>query len=110
MSELLNMTATTFIENIKDKIHSVDKSAQVYLYGSRARQTARDDSDWDLLILVDKDKVSIADEQRFRHELVDLEVKYDQAISTLVYPSSEWNTKYAVTPLYTNISKEGILL
>ncbi|MDR0438121.1 MAG: nucleotidyltransferase domain-containing protein [Bacteroidales bacterium] len=104
------MTASTFIESIKDKVHSVDKSAQVYLYGSRARQTARDDSDWDLLILVDKDKVSLADEQRFRHELVDLEVKYDQAISTLVYPSSEWKTKYAVTPLYSNISKEGVLL
>ncbi|MCL2682865.1 MAG: nucleotidyltransferase domain-containing protein [Bacteroidales bacterium] len=104
------MTTPTFIENIKNKVHSVDKSAQVYLYGSRARQTARDDSDWDLLILVDKDNVSIADEQRFRHELIDLELKYDQAISTLVYPSNEWNTKYAVTPLYTNISKEGILL
>jgi len=43
------------------------------LFVCRVRLTAREDSDWDILILVDQEKVTLKDEQRFRHKLIDVE-------------------------------------
>ena len=80
------------------------------LYGSRARGDAKKDSDWDVLILIDKPRVTFKDEQVFRHNLYDLTLETGQSISAFVYSKKEWNTKQSITPLYQNIKKEGIYL
>lgn len=41
----------TMLELIKQNVHEVDATAQVWLYGSRVRGEAREDSDWDILVL-----------------------------------------------------------
>lgn len=97
-------------ELIKRTVQEIDPTAQIYLYGSRARKTARRDSDWDILILLKQDTVTIKDEQSFRHKLVNIELETGQTLSTFVYSIKDWITKYTVTPLYQNIQKEGILL
>ena len=43
---------------IKNTIRNKDPKAVAYLFGSRARGDSRPDSDWDILILVDADKVT----------------------------------------------------
>ena len=63
-----------FIKQIKNVIQQTDPTAVAILYGSRATGNARKDSDWDILILVDKSTVSIKDEQVFRENLFDLEL------------------------------------
>ena len=98
------------VERIKACVRDVDPDARVYLYGSRARGTAREDSDWDVLILVDKDGVSLKDEQDFRHRLADVEIETGESVSTFVYSLKEWFSKYAVTPLFFNVQREGVLL
>ena len=40
-------------------------SGKVVLFGSQARGDAHDDSDWDLLILIDKDKLMPSDYDDF---------------------------------------------
>lgn len=95
------------LKSIKYTVQQVDPGAQVILYGSRARGEAHANSDWDLLILID-DEPSISDEQKYRHALFDLELDYGQAFSTLVCSRKSWNSKYRVTPLYNNISQEGV--
>ncbi len=95
---------------IKETILKTDSSAQIILYGSRARGDAKKDSDWDVLILVDKRKVTFGDEQVFRHNLYDLTLETGQSISAFVYSKKEWNTTQSVTPLYQNIKTEGIYL
>jgi len=43
-------------------VHEVDAMAQVWLYGSRVRGEAREDSDWDVWVLSQKDTLSFKEE------------------------------------------------
>jgi predicted nucleotidyltransferase len=100
----------TFIKQIKNVVKQTDPTAVTILYGSRATGKARKDSDWDILILVDRPTVSIKDEQVFRENLYDLEVEAGEAISTFVYAKGDWNTRLSITPLYKSIQQDGIIL
>ena len=97
------------LTSIKKSVQSVEPSSEIILFGSRARGDAREDSDWDILILIPQ-SVDLKEEQKFRHKLFELELKFGQAISTLVKSKKEWENKYRVTPLYKNILREGIKL
>ena len=101
-------------QNILDRIKRIvldrDPSAKVYLYGSRARGTMRPDSDWDLLILLNKEKITADIEKNVTYPLYDLEFEIGEVISPMVYSETEWNTKHRVTPFYSNVMKEGRLL
>ena len=97
-------------EQIKAVIQKTDGSARAILYGSRANGKAREDSDWDVLILLDRPKVSLKDEQLFRHNLYDLELKIGQPISTFVYSLHDWNTKMSCTPLFKSVQQQGTAL
>lgn len=82
---------------------------QKYGCSARARGDAREESDWDILILTPK-AVNLKVEQAFRHKLFELELEYGQAISTFVYSKADWNGRHRVTPLYHNIEEEGIVI
>ena len=47
-------TKELVLAKIKETLLQVAPGAKVILFGSRARNDARSDSDWDILILVDK--------------------------------------------------------
>ncbi len=96
------------IQRISSSIHNIDETAEVYLFGSRARGESHSSSDWDLLILVDDEKVTNGVEDKFRNQLFEIELEIGQIISLLIYPKTDWNTKLSITPLYKNISKEGV--
>lgn len=59
---------------IRQNISKIDPNAQIILYGSRARGTERNDSDWDVLVLTDY-PVDIEKERVFRDNLYDLELE-----------------------------------
>ena len=82
---------------ISNAIREVDSDAEVFLFGSKARNQANENSDWDLLVLTNH-PVSLQDEQTFRHKLVDVELEVEEPLSVFVYYKKEWDTKYTVTP------------
>ena len=47
------MESKVLLQRIKEIVYAIEPSAQIFLYGSRARNDERPDSDWDILILVD---------------------------------------------------------
>jgi len=104
------MTEQKIIKEIKRIILEKEPSAKVYLYGSRARGTMKSDSDWDLLILLNKDKITADVEKNVTHPLYDLEFEIGEVISPMVYSEKEWNTKHKITPFYSNVMREGRLL
>jgi uncharacterized protein len=98
------------LSRIKRIVHGIAPSAKVYLYGSRARGNMTTDSDWDLLILLEADKITADMEKSVTHPLYDLEFEIGEVISPLVYSEKEWNTKHLVTSFYSNVMREGRLL
>jgi predicted nucleotidyltransferase len=98
------------LDRIKRIVLDTDPSAKVYLYGSRARGTMKPDSDWDLLILLNRDKITADVEKNVTNPLYELELEIGEVISPMVYAEKEWNTRHRVTPFYSNVMKEGKLL
>lgn len=110
MAKLQAVNNEIMRNSIKRYVHDVDPCADVWLFGSRARNDARNDSDWDILILTDQENFSLKDEEKYIDHLSQLMVETGQVIQVLVYPEKEWNTKYSVIPLYKSIQKDGIRL
>ncbi len=98
------------IQLIKKKINELDSTAEVILYGSRARGDNKRDSDWDVMILLNRKNVDKKIEQTFRHHLLDIELEIGVPISVFVYSKSDWEGKYSITPLFKSIKKEGIII
>ena len=100
-----NMNPSYAKRKIKEAMAREEKGAEVMLYGSRARGTANLESDWDILVLLDKPEVSFKDEQRIRHSLYELELELQQPISIFAYARDEWTTNLCETPLYQHVIK-----
>ncbi|MBN2649761.1 MAG: nucleotidyltransferase domain-containing protein [Prolixibacteraceae bacterium] len=106
----MNVSEKNILKQIKRIIKEKEPTAKIYLYGSRSKGMAKDDSDWDLLILLNKDKISEETERKITYPLYDLEFDTGEVISPMIYSQKEWNTKYKVTPFYKNVMSEGRLL
>lgn len=83
--------------------------AHAYLYGSQARGNASLDSDWDVLILLDKQKIEAEDYDNVSYPLVELGWSLNECISPVLYTMKDW-VKYHFTPFVHNVKNEGILL
>ena len=98
------------IQLLKTEIKKVDPTSEVILFGSRARGDNRPDSDWDILILVENQKVTNAIEDKFRDRLYEIELDSGEVISTFIYPKSFWESQLKYSPLYKNVNNEGVRL
>jgi predicted nucleotidyltransferase len=98
------------LTQIKEIIKQRAPEAKVYLYGSRSRGTSKKHSDWDLLILLNKDHISHDTEQQITSPLYDLEFNTGEIISPMIYSQQEWYNKYRQTPYFKNVMRDGTLL
>ena len=81
---------------------------KVILFGSQARGDARPDSDWDLLILLDKDKRNfIEDSNKYAYPFTEIGLKYGIVIMAMIYTTKEWENRKP-TLLYKNVKQDGI--
>ena len=104
------MTDKMMIEKIKANVHEVDPKAEVWLYGSRSRGTAHEDSDWDVLVLSPKEKLSVKDEGVFIDHMTDLIVEIGQVVHLFAYGKSDWHGRHRITPFYQNVNREAVRL
>ena len=104
------MTSSDILNEIKRIAKEVPpKGGQLILYGSRARNEATEDSDWDLLILLDKPKIEHGDYDNVLYPFAALSWDVGEQISPIIYTKNEWN-KYSFTPFYKNVEQDGIVL
>ncbi len=95
---------------IKASVKQCDPRATLILYGSYARGDNNDESDIDLLILIDKDKITHDDRVKFSYPLYDIQFDTGILISPMVYSRKLWENKHMITPFYENVTNEGIIL
>lgn len=104
------MRRTDVVEQIKKVVHEVAPTAKAILFGSEARGDARPDSDIDLLILMDGDKLSLECEEAVTLPLYELELKTGIAINPIVMLKKLWDNRPFKTPFYVNVVNEGVVL
>ena len=109
---MINMERNTYIEQIKNTIYRTVPDAEVILYGSEARGEANAYSDIDLLILVDKERLTYNEIVLITAPLYELELQGDCSvtISPLVYTREQWYNRPFRTPFFINVMNEGIRL
>ena len=95
------------LAEIKKVVLQNDPEADIILYGSYARGDYYPDSDIDILILLNKEKVTNEDEKKITHPLYDLELSFSKVISPLIKSKKTWYELYPNTALFLNIKKEG---
>ncbi len=95
---------------IKKSVTASDPDAILILYGSYARGDYNEESDIDLLILVDKEKVTRDDKIKISYPLYDIQFDMGVLISPLVVSKKFWQVNPKVTPFYENVTREGIVL
>ena len=97
-------------EGIGKILHrAAPRKGRAILFGSRARGDARNDSDWDVLILLDKDRITAADMDEISYPIRELGWQIDEIINPIMYTAKEWNAK-SFTPFYKNVMREGVAL
>jgi len=89
------------------KIYDVNL-ASVVLYGSQARNDFTEDSDIDVLILLNSENKSVEELRRINSILSKISLKFNKLISCVFMSKSRYEKENS--PLLLNIKKEGIFL
>ena len=104
------MKRTEIVNRIADVIHRTIPDAEAILYGSEARGDATPQSDIDLLILVDKEKLSVSEEEQITMPLYLIELETGIEIHPIVMLKKNWENRPIKTPFYINVLNEGVLI
>ena len=97
------------LDMIRTTVREKEPDSQIILYGSRARGDSREDSDWDVIVLLNKPKMSHYDRYAIACELWDKGFDIGEIINTLVYTKDQWDD--APPSLFKHyVREEGIRL
>ena len=99
------------LQLIKKTVQQVEPDATVILYGSYARGEEREDSDIDILILLDRDKERIpwSEEKKIFSPIGKIEIETNTTITPMIYSKKKW-ANHRVTPFFENVNREGVVL
>jgi len=109
-SKIQDEADKALLKRCRTAAESLDLSAEVILYGSRARGDAQPDSDYDILILIDGE-ASLEKEDNFRRRLYSIELEIGAVVTVILVSRNDWNSAlYKAMPFYQNIERDGVIL
>jgi len=102
------MKRAEIVKLIGDTIHRSDPTAVAILYGSEARGDARPDSDIDVLIILEGERMNWSKNEEIAGPLYEIEWKTGVSISPMFVLRKNWENRPFKTPFYVNVMNEGI--
>ncbi len=94
------------VREFKAKIQKdINPHSQIYFYGSRANRTHRDDSDLDVLVLLDDNSPSVR--KKVTNIAWEIGFKYSILIVPVISSYEEFQ-KSSASPYYNNVKRSGI--
>lgn len=101
----------------EEKQKEISKTAQrvlspcgeAWLFGSRARGTEHSESDWDILILLDKEKIEQGDFEKYSYPFFETGWDIGDPVIPVMYTKTAWE-KISFTPFYKNVMRDRIKL
>ena len=97
------------LERIKQLALAVlPQGSSLWLYGSRARGDEDQSSDWDLLILLDKSKIT-SEDYDLAYFFRELGWDLNATISPHIYSKKQWKD-WSFLPFYKNVEQDKIVL
>jgi uncharacterized protein len=91
----------------KLEVQYADLVKKIVLFGSQANQNSNEYSDYDILILLDKDYTK-NDENKILDICYDIDLKYNIIIDAHLLSTKELETKRGKQPIFINALKNGI--
>lgn len=84
--------------------------SRVALYGSRARGDFREDSDWDLHVLIPGTSgITLEEDSKFGYPFFELGLKFGEIVNARVYTVADW-VKRSFLPFYKNVEADKVIL
>jgi predicted nucleotidyltransferase len=97
--------AVEFARQVRERLGP--RVREVVLFGSRARGDARDDSDYDVVVVVDRHSPEV------RETLLAIEVdlldRYGSLVACLLRDERQWAASQGL-PIGLNVAREGVTL
>ena len=113
MEKIQDMDLRKMLLELEEKLQRVygNKLKAVILYGSVARGTATEESDIDIMVLVDGTAQELRTfEDQLSDVSTDISIKYFKVFSIIDISYQEYMRWENTSPFYRNVSKEGVIL
>ena len=105
--------AIEMLKNLPEELKIIygEKLKKVVLYGSVAREMATDDSDVDIMVLIDMNQNELIEyEDALSDVSTNLALEYFKVFSLIDVSLEEYDHWKDILPFYKNVDKEGIVL
>ena len=113
MEKIQDMDLRKMLLELEEKLQRVygNKLKAVILYGSVARGTATEESDIDIMVLIDGTAQELRTfEDQLSDVSTDISIKYFRVFSIIDISYQEYMRWMNTLPFYKNVSQEGVVL
>jgi predicted nucleotidyltransferase len=94
-------------EQIRQLKRRVMPEHKLILFGSQARGDERPDSDWDLLVLLNKPTLDNDDSNKYRYPFAELGWEVGTYFSAKIFTAADWE-RQKPSLFYKNVEQDGI--
>ncbi|MBO7132831.1 MAG: nucleotidyltransferase domain-containing protein [Bacteroidales bacterium] len=104
------MSRETIINMLTETARNVvPAGSKVVLFGSQARGDANEESDWDVLVLLDTQRILLSDYDDIAYPIRAVGWDVDAIVNPILYTKNDWQNS-SNTLFYKNVTKDGIVL